>query len=345
MSERTFSPREILLELWGFAGKHLPSPQTLQGWSRRQEFFVIALLILVGAILSLCTSIFLTASNLSNIALYFSWIAIAAIGESLVILIGGIDLSVGAGMALAGLVSALCVRSGFSTPLAIIAGLLTGGVLGWINGSLVGRIKLPPFIATLGTMSIARGAAFGLTGGWPVRDLPESYLIYGQRYLELGSLRLPVATLIVLGFALMVFLLLRSTIMGRYIQTLGMSERALLLAGVNPTPLKILVYTLGGFLAAVAGLLMTSNLGVAAPTAAAGYELDIIAAAIIGGASLSGGQGSILGVLLGAVFLQVMRNGLVLLGFPVFWQPVAIGVLILGALIINYFRHYRAQSR
>jgi ribose transport system permease protein len=343
MSERAFSPRKSLQGLQSFACKHLPSQPTLQRWLRRQELFVIALLVLVGAFLSLRTGVFLTATNLSNIALYFSWIAIAAIGESLVILIGGIDLSVGAGMALAGLVSALCLRSGFTVPLAIIAGLLTGGVLGWINGSLVGQIKLAPFIATLGTMSIARGITFGLTGGWPVRDLPDAFLILGQRYLALGPLRLPFASLIVLGFAILVFLLLRYTVVGCYIQTLGMNERALLFAGVDPTPLKILVYTLGGFLAAVGGLLMTSNLGVAAPTAAAGYELDIIAAAIIGGASLSGGQGSILGVLLGAAFLQVLRNGLVLMGFPVFWQPVAIGVLILGALIINYFRRYKAQ--
>jgi ribose transport system permease protein len=343
MSERVLTPQNSWQALRSFVSKHRPSQRNLKSWLKRQEFFVTVSLILVSTFLSLFTSAFLTATNLSNIALYFSWIAIAAIGESLIILIGGIDLSVGAGMALAGLVSALGFRSGLPTPVAIFAGILTGSTLGWINGSLVGRSKLPPFIATLGTMSIARGAAFGLTGGWPVRDLPRAFLFFGQRYLVLGTFRLPVATLIVLGLALLVFLLLRYTIMGRYIQTLGISERALLFAGVKPTPLKILVYTLGGLLTAVGGLLMTSNLGVAAPTAAAGYELDIIAAAIIGGASLSGGQGSILGVLLGAAFLQVLRNGLVLLGFPVFWQPVAIGVLILGALIINYFQQHRSS--
>jgi len=344
MSERDLPLQKSWQALWGFVCKHKPTSRTLKSVLRRQELFGVTSLLLVITFLSLSTDAFLTATNLSNIALYFSWIAIAAIGESLIILIGGIDLSVGAGMALAGLVSALGLRSGFSTPMAILAGLLTGSILGWINGSLVGRSKLPPFIATLGTMSIARGAAFGLTGGWPVRDLPNAFLFLGQQYLIIGPIRLPVATLVVFCFALLAFLLLQYTVMGRYIQTLGKSERALLFAGVDPTPIKVLVYIFGGVLASIGGVLMTSNLGVAAPTAAAGYEMDIIAAAIIGGASLRGGQVSILGVLLGAAFLQVLRNGLVLLGFPVFWQSVAIGILILGALTINIYQQGRVQS-
>lgn len=305
---------------------------------------MLLLLLLVGGFLSLRTGVFLTPANLSNLALYFSWIAIAAVGESLVILTGGIDLSVGAVMALAGLVSALVVRSGLPVPLAILGGLLTGALVGWSNGWLVGHMKLPPFIATLATMSVARGTAFGITGGWPVRDLPPSFLFLGQQALRVGPLHLPVATLVVLAFAGLVFLLLQYTVAGRYIHIMGRNERALRFAGVKPTRLIIMVYTLCGFLAALGGLLMTSNLGVAASTAATGYELDIIAAAIIGGASLGGGQGSILGVLLGAAFLQILRNGLVLLGYPVFWQSATIGVMILVALIIDYYRRSRSQT-
>ena len=344
MSEKTYPTHKGRVTHSSIWGKRIPTQKTWRVWAGRQELFVLMLLLLVGGLLSLWTDVFLTASNLSNVARYFSWIAIAAIGESMVILVGGIDLSVGAVMALAGLISALCLRSGLSVAVSIAAGLLTGSLVGWINGSLVGRTQLPPFIATLATMSVARGVTFALTGGWPVRDLRRAFLFFGQRDLALGPVDLPVATLIVLGLAGLVFLLLQYTVVGRYIHTLGMNERALLFAGVDPTPLKILVYTLGGFLAAVAGLLMTSNLGVAAPTAATGYELDIIAAAIIGGASLSGKQGSILGVLLGAAFLQVLRNGLVLLGFPVFWQSATIGAMILAALLVDYFRRRMAQE-
>jgi ribose transport system permease protein len=144
--------------------------------------------------------------------------------------------------------------------------------------------------------------------------------------------------LITLGLALLVSLLLGQTVLGRYIYTLGSSERALLVSGVNTGQIKVLVYTLGGLLAAIGGLLMTARLGVAAPTAALGYELDIIAAAIIGGTSLFGGQGSIVGVLLGAVLMQVVRNGLVLLGFAAYWQTVAIGAMILAAILLDYWQ-------
>ncbi|GAB4542392.1 MAG: ABC transporter permease [Anaerolineae bacterium] len=307
----------------------------------RHEFVVFLLLLVVVVFLSLRTDTFFTSNNLFNVSRAFSWIAIAAFGESMVIIIGGIDLSVGAVMALAGLISALCMRAGLSVPLAIIAGLLTGGMMGWLNGTMVGRVKLPPFIVTLGTMSIARGIAFGLTGGWPVRNLPLAFRALGQYDLPLGDWFLPLPVFIMLGLALLVSLLLGQTVLGRYIYTLDSSERALLVSGVNVVQLKVLVYTLCGLLTAVGGLLMTARLGVAAPTAAIGYELDIIAAAVIGGTSLFGGEGSILGVLLGAAILQMLRNGLVLLGFPAYWQTVAIGVMILIAILLDYRRRRR----
>jgi ribose transport system permease protein len=324
-------------------GSVMPPQKAWRVWAGRQELFVLLLLLVVGAFLSFRTNIFLTADNLSNVARYFSWIAIAAMGESLVILIGGIDLSVGAVMALAGLITALGLRAGLTIPASIGAGLLTGGAVGWINGVLVGRVRLPSFVVTLGTMSLARGVTFGLTGGWPARDLPEGFRLLGQQDLALGGWYMPVPVLFMLGLALLVILLLEYTVLGRYIYTLGSSERALLFAGINLTYVKIIVYTLCGMLAAAGGLLMTARLGVAAPTAATGYELDIIAAAVIGGASLFGGEGSILGVLLGAAFLQVLRNGLVIMGFPAYWQTAAIGAMILAALLFDYFRRQRAQ--
>jgi len=310
----------------------------------RHEFVVFLLLLVVATFLSLRTDTFFTGNNLLNVSRAFSWIAVAAFGESMVIIIGGIDLSVGAVMALAGLISAMCLRAGLSVPLAIIAGLLTGGAVGWLNGTMVGRVKLPPFIVTLGTMSIARGIAFGLTGGWPVRNLPQTFRALGQNDLPLGGWFLPLPVFIMLGLALLVSLLLGQTVLGRYIYTLDSGERALLVSGVNVVRLKVLVYTLCGLLTAVGGLLMTARLGVAAPTAAIGYELDIIAAAVIGGTSLFGGEGSILGVLLGAAILQMLRNGLVLLGFPAYWQTVAIGAMILMAIFLDYRRRRRVMQ-
>ncbi|MBN1219655.1 MAG: ABC transporter permease [Anaerolineae bacterium] len=308
------------------------------GWRRlisRQELVVLILLLAVCTFLSLWTDTFFTSNNLFNVARAFSWIAIVAFGEAIVIIIGGIDLSVGAVMALAGLVSAYALRAGLSVPLAIMGGLLAGTLVGSVNGSVISRLQLPPFIVTLITTSIVRGIALILTGGWPVRSLPQGFRDLGQYDLPLGSWPFPLPFLIMLGLAVLVSLLLSQTVLGGYIYTLGNSERALRVSGVNPTRIKVLVYTLCGVLTAIGGLLMTARLGVAAPTAAFGYELDIIAAAVIGGASLFGGKGSILGVLLGAAFMQVLRNGLVLLGFPAYWQSVALGFIILLAILLD----------
>ncbi|MEW5873133.1 MAG: ABC transporter permease [Chloroflexota bacterium] len=318
-----------------------------RGWRNlihRQELVVFSLLLVVILFLSLQTDTFLTPNNLLNVARNFSWIAIAAFGESMVIIIGGIDLSVGSVMALSGLISALCLQAGASVSVAVLTGLLVGGLIGLINGLFVGRIRFPPFIVTLGTLGIVRGITFGLAGGWPVRNLPAEFRFLGQADLLLGPWNLPVPVLIMGALAIVVFFLLDYTVLGRYIYTLGGSERALMVSGIEPTNVKVLVYTLCGLLTAVGGVLMTARLGVAAPTAANGYEMDIIAAAVIGGISLFGGEGSILGVLLGAAFMQVLRNGLVLLGFPSYWQSAAIGAMILIALLLDYWRRRRATS-
>jgi len=318
--------------------RHKPLSRIRHNLINRHELVVLVLLLAVGIFLSLWTDTFFTWNNLSNISRAFSWIAIAAFGESMVIIIGGVDLSVGAVMALSGLISALCLQGGLPVPLAVVGGLLTGGLVGWVNGTLVGRVRLPPFIVTLGTMSVARGITFGLTGGWPVRNLPPGFRALGQYDLPLAALSLPLPVLFMLGLAILLSLLMGRTVLGNYIYTLASSERALLVSGVNIVQIKVLVYTLCGILTAIGGLLMTARLGVAAPTAAVGYELDIIAAAVIGGTRLSGGEGSILGVLLGAAVMQMLRNGLVLLGFSAYWQTTALGTMILAFILLDRWR-------
>jgi ribose transport system permease protein len=299
-------------------------------------FAVLLLFGVVLAALSLSTEAFLRPQNLASLARSFAWLAVVAFGQSLVIITGGIDLSVGATMALAGLVAARCMQAGVAVAPSVAAGLAVGVVMGWLNGLMVARVRLPPFVVTLGAMGIARGCAFGLTQGWSITNLPEDFLRLGQSALAVGGWLIPAPLLIALGVALLVRLFLKHTVIGGDIYALSRGERALLVSGVNVGRLKVLVYTLCGLLAAVSGMLVTARLGVAAPAAAVGYEVDAVAAAVIGGTSLFGGVGSTLGVLLGAAITQMLYNGLVLLGYPSYWQTAAIGALILTATLFDY---------
>jgi ribose transport system permease protein len=307
----------------------------------RQEFVVLVLFLAAVVFLSLRTDTFLSNQNLSSVARNVSWIAVVALGESMVIILGGIDLSVGATLALAGLIAASTMQVGLPVPLGIAAGLLIGGIIGWINGVMVARVRLPPFIVTLGTMSVGRGIAFGLTRGWTVTNMPAGFLALGQYDIAIRSRSVPLSILLTLGVALLVSLLLNRTAIGRYIFAMSSGERALLLSGVDVVRLKVFVYTLCGLLAALGGLLMTARLGIAAPAAAVGYEVDVVAAAVIGGTSMFGGVGGALGVLLGAAVTQMVYNGLVLVGLPSYWQTVTIGAMILVAILLDYWRRRR----
>ncbi|GAB4522441.1 MAG: ABC transporter permease [Anaerolineae bacterium] len=316
-------------------------PERLRRIVFAQETGILVVLLLMGAFLSIRTDTFLTSRNLFNVLRAFSWIAISAFGEIMVIITAGIDLSVGSTMALAGLVSAIALTAGWPVAAGIAAGLLTGIVVGLINGTLIAKAKLPPFIATLGMMSIARGICYGLTNGQPVRGLPEGFRFMGQYDLPVGSWLVPFPVIVMVVLAIIVSLFLSRTVWGYHIYALGGNEQATALSGINTGRIKIMVYTLCGLLTAIGGLLMTARLGVAAPTAALGYELDIIAAVVIGGTSLFGGEGTILGVLIGAAIMQVLRNGLVLLGFPAYWQPAAIGLVIIVAIMLDQLRKQR----
>jgi len=305
---------------------------------RSQELGILVILLIMGTILSLKAPSFLTSTNIFNVLRAFSWIAISSFGEAMVIITAGVDLSVGSIMALSGLITAMLLVQGFGTVVSVLGGLITGALFGFINGGLISKAKLPPFIATLGIMSIARGFCYGLTGGLTVRDFPEEFLLIGRTDLPLGTWLVPVPVIVMLVLALVSHIFLNKTVWGYRIYAVGGNEPAAILAGINTDRVKLLVYTLSGLLTAVGGILMTSRLGVAAPTAALGYELDVIAAAVIGGTSLKGGEGSIAGALIGAAIMQVLRNGLVLMGFPAYWQPSAIGAVILIAVMLDQLR-------
>ncbi|GAB3925476.1 ribose ABC transporter permease [Larkinella terrae] len=302
---------------------------------------LIALLILCLTI-GLLSDKFFTVANGWNVLRQISVNVCISVGMTLVVLTAGIDLSVGSVLALSGAIAAGLLRNGIELPAsnlyigftvfgAIVAGLLTGSVLGWFNGWAITRFKLPPFVATLAMLTIARGLTMLWTEGFPITGLGDSFTFLGTGWL----LGIPLPVWISGGIVLVVVLLMDQTRFGRYVYAIGGSESAARLSGVNINRIKMLVYTMAGGLAAVGGLLVTSRLDSAQPNAGTSYELDSIAAVVIGGTSLSGGRGSILGTVQGAVIIGVLNNGLVLLNVSPFWQQVVKGIVILLAVIID----------
>jgi ribose transport system permease protein len=274
---------------------------------------------------------FLTISNLLNIAEQATIIAIIAVGMTFVIITGGIDLSVGSTLAFAGVVMASVLHGGLPLPLALIVGLGAGLLGGLVNGLLITIGRLPPFIATLGMMSVARGAALVFTEGRPISGFSE-----GFRSLATGEVfRVPAPVIIMIGVYVIAHFVLRRTKLGRYTYAIGGNEEAALLSGINVRLYKTMVYGLAGLLSGLAAILLTARLNSAQPIAGMSYELDAIAATVIGGTSLLGGEGTVVGTLIGALIMAVLRNGLNLLGVSSFIQQIVIGTVIIVAVLID----------
>jgi ribose/xylose/arabinose/galactoside ABC-type transport system permease subunit/ABC-type sugar transport system substrate-binding protein len=288
----------------------------------------LALLVL-AALLSLLTPSFLHADNLTNVLLQSAINAVLAAGMTFVILTGGIDLAVGSTLALSGMVLGHLLLSGVVIPLAVLGCLAVGSMVGWVNGLLITRGKLPPFIATLGMMSAARGLALVYSGGRPDSG-------FSAAFQRLGTGPTLVLTMIcVYGLA---WLVLQRTVFGRSIYALGGNEQAAWLSGLPTDRLKCSVYVLSGLLSGLAAVMLTARLNTAQPIAGINYELDAIAAVVMGGTSLSGGQGGILGTLFGALIMGVLRNGLNLLEVSADMQQVVIGVVIVLAVLLDRSR-------
>jgi len=310
-------------------------------FSLRRFQSLLALAIMVAA-LAFLSDKFFTPDNGWNILRQISVNLCLSIGMTLVILSGGIDLSVGATLGLAGAVAAGLLKNGLTlTPLgarldftvtgAIVAGVAVGGAAGWFNGFAITRFQLPPFVATLGMLSIARGLTMLWTGGFPITSLGESFGVIGTG----AFLGMPMPVWIMLVLVAVFIVVTRRTRFGRHIYAVGGNERASRLTGLNVPRIKLLVYTLAGALAGVAGLIVTARLDSAQPNAGLGYELDSIAAVVIGGTSLSGGRGSVTGTVLGCLIIGVLNNGLFLLNVSPFWQQVIKGLVILIAVAID----------
>jgi len=291
----------------------------------------IGLLILV-TVLSFMSPYFLTIPNLLNVVRQVSIIAIVSFGMTMVILTGGIDLSVGSMLAFSGAIAAgMIVNSGLNIFLAIFIGLAAGTTLGLFNGIAVAKAKLPAFIVTLAMMTVARGFTLIYTNGRPISGFNETFRFFGAGYLG----RIPVPVLIMFILLIAIYILLKKTPLGRYIYAIGGNEKATKLSGINTDRIKIAVYALNGFLAAVSGIILTSRLNSAQPMAGEGYELDAIAAVVLGGTSLSGGSGGVVGTIVGALIIAVLNNGLNLLNVSSFYQLVAKGAVILLAVFLD----------
>jgi len=314
----------------------IPNKQML---AKSQSLIALVIMILAMSVLS---DTFLTPDNGWNILRQISVNLCLSIGMTLIILSGGIDLSVGAILALAGAVAAGVLKNGIPIPMfdmliqftvfgAIFTGIVVGGLLGCFNGFVITKFKVPPFVATLGMFSIARGLTMLWTGGFPITGLGASFAYIGTGVF----LGIPMPVWISVALVGIFVVVTRRMKFGRYLYALGGNERAALLTGLRVNNIKIWVYTLGGALAGIAGLLVTARLDSAQPNAGLGYELDAIAAVVIGGTSLSGGRGSILGTVLGCLIIGVLNNGLFLLNVSPFWQEVIKGLVIIAAVAID----------
>ncbi|WP_374756177.1 ABC transporter permease [Larkinella rosea] len=287
---------------------------------------------LICLVLSVVTPKFLTVSNLLIVVTQVSINALLAFGVTFVIITGGIDLSIGSIVAVTSVVAAMFAHpDSYPVIVPILAGLAAGLLLGAFNGLVITKSKVPPFIVTLGTMTIGRGLALILSKGRPISNLSDSFNFIGGG--QLAGIPTPIIILIVLFIVCSV--VLKKTVLGRYMYAVGGNEPAARASGIQLNKVKMVVYTLCGGLAALAGILLTSRITTGQPNAGVGFELDAIAAAIIGGTSTTGGTGTMTGTLIGALLIGVISNGLDLMNVTSYYQQVVMGIIIIGAVVLD----------
>ena len=295
------------------------------------KFGLLMFLVAFAIVLSLLSDRFLTVPNLVNLLRQATINGILAVGMTIVILTGGIDLSVGSVLAISVVVTADLIKQGSPIAVAMLAGLLAGGLLGYLNGLLVSLGKIPPFIATLGMMTFARGIALVYTNGKPITGFPPSFRVIGTASVA----GIPIPVLIAGLIFITGYLFLSHTRFGTYIYAIGDNQVAARFAGIPTQRFVTAVYVAAGFLSALAGMILIARLDSAQPTIGKGYEFDAIAAVVVGGTSLSGGKGSLLGTILGVLIIAMLNNGLNLLNVSSFYEQVVKGVIIAMALLLH----------
>ncbi len=317
-----------------------------------QALYVFAALVILVAAISVVSSAFLTTGNLLNISKNFAYIGIASLGVTLVIITAGIDLSVGSVMALTAIVTSLLFRAtaewptaavpGLTLAICVTAGLALAAFVGTVNGLLIARLGLSPFVTTLGTLSICRGLGYVITEGRGVIVTgPDVSIFYA--ITDGTLLGIPTPLLFLLALAVWMGVFLHQTAWGRYVFAIGGNERAASLTGVPVERVKVSIYVASSLMAGFAGILMAGWLGSVPANLAFGYELRIIAAAVIGGANLSGGAGGPAGAVIGAALIEVIRNGLVLSRVSAYWQDTLVGLIIILAVLVDRLRERRAS--
>lgn len=316
-------------------------PPGLRG--KFQQFLAFAGLILIFAFFSFASPNFLTFSNVMSILLATVVIGTLAIGTTFVIISAGIDLSLGTGMSLCAVMSGVFITHwGLPMPLGVVLTVLFGGLIGFVNGFNVTVLKIPPFIATLAMMLVAEGLALVISGSAPIyfSDTPSYYMLSNGSIFP--GLDIPNAVLLWAAVAIIAAIILNKSVFGRYTYAIGSNEDATALSGINTRRWKILIYSFGGLFIGLAGVLISARLNSAQPALGMGYELKAIAAVVIGGTSLFGGVGSILGTVIGALIMSVLTNGLQIISVPQEWQTVILGVVILAAVYLDNFRRKAA---
>jgi ribose/xylose/arabinose/galactoside ABC-type transport system permease subunit len=296
------------------------------------RYGIIVVFILICILLSVISPQFLTVSNLTIIVTQITINALLAFGVTFVIITGGIDLSLGSIVAVSGVLAAIFAKNNnYPVIVPIFIGLFSGLAMGAFNGFVVTKSKIAPFIVTLGTMTIARGLALIISKGRPISNLSETFNFIGG-----GSfLGVPVPIIILVVVFVLSTIILNKTILGRYIYAVGGNEQAARASGININQVKMAVYCLCGLLAGLASLILTARVTTGQPNAGAGFELDAIAAAVIGGTSTTGGKGTIAGTLIGVLLIGVINNGLDLLNVTSYYQQVVMGVIIIGAVVLD----------
>lgn len=314
--------------------------QLLEKFIDIREAGVLMPLILAIILFSANSDKFLTMSNMTNVMRTAAFTMIVSIGQAFLIIAGSWDISVGAVFSVGGVAAAaLMSYYGFPIWLAVLLALVIGGIFGVFNGFLVQKIKLPPFIATMGTMYAARGLCTGYTKGVSVYPLPEQFLGVGQKGIPIGNYELPYVIVIAILMAVVAGFVLRYTAYGRKLYAAGGNGEAARLAGIPTVRVRFSAFVLVGILSALAGVLMTSRVGSAQPNIGSGFEMTVVAACVIGGISMDGGAGSILGVVMGSFFMAMISNGMTLIKIDAYWQQLVIGLVLIFACSLEYLRN------
>lgn len=299
-----------------------------------KRFSTVIILLLLIAVFSLSSASFFTAKNFINILRQISVLGILSVGMTFVIISGGMDLSVGSLLGLTGVVCAkLIVQAGMNPALSILITLVMMALVGILTGFLIVKLNVSAIVITLGMMTVTRGIAYILSGGIPIYDIPESVVYLGQGYI--GPIPVPVVTMLVI--VVVAAFVLRKTYWGRFVYAIGGNEEATRLAGVSVNKIKVALYSISGFLSGIAGITLMARISSGAPTSGTGTEMDVVTAAVIGGVSISGGKGSIIGAFIGAMIIGILSNGLTIMNIGEYYQQVVKGAVLILAVAFDAY--------